>query len=57
MIDYFLLKSWTKSMEKSIDEIFDKISNTTIIIFILSLFGLNDENKNDGTNNDNSDNI
>jgi hypothetical protein len=53
MIDYFLLSTWTKSMEKSIDEIFDKLSKTTIIVFILSIFGLNDEDK----NNDNNDNV
>jgi hypothetical protein len=50
LIDYFMIKKWTKSVEKSIDDIFDKISKTTIVVVILSIFGFNDENKND--NND-----
>jgi hypothetical protein len=45
-----MIKKWTKSVEKSIDDIFDKISKTTIVVVILSIFGFNDENKND--NND-----
>lgn len=50
MVDYFLINRWTKSMEKSIDSIFDKVSKSTFIVLILSIFGLNDENK-DNENN------
>jgi hypothetical protein len=40
-------------MEKSIDDIFDKLSKTTVVIFLLNLFGLNDEkDNNDGDTGD-----
>ncbi len=53
LFDYFLVKRWTKDMEKSIDDIFDKLSKTTVVIFLLNLFGLNDEkDNNDGDTGD-----
>ncbi len=53
LFDYFLIKRWTKDMEKSIDDIFDKLSKTTVVIFLLNLFGLNDEkDNNDGDTGD-----
>lgn len=48
LFDYFLVKKWTKDMEKSIDNIFDSISKTTIVVFLLNLFQLNDDEKDNG---------
>jgi hypothetical protein len=36
-------------MEKSIDKIFDDLAKTTVVIFLLNLFGLNDEKDNNDT--------
>lgn len=49
LFDYFLIKRWTKNMEKSIDKIFDDLAKTTVVIFLLNLFGLNDEKDNNDT--------
>lgn len=49
LFDYFLIKRWTKDMEKSIDKIFDNLGKTTVVIFLLNLFGLNDEKDNNDT--------
>ncbi len=49
LFDYFLIKRWTKDMEKSIDKIFDDLAKTTVVIFLLNLFGLNDEKDNNDT--------
>ena len=49
LFDYFLIKRWTKDMEKSIDDIFDKLSKTTVVIFLLNLIGWDDEKDNNDT--------
>jgi hypothetical protein len=36
-------------MEKSIDDIFDKLSKTTVVIFLLNLIGWDDEKDNNDT--------
>lgn len=46
LFDYFLIKRWTKEMEESIDNIFDKLSKTTLVVFLLNLFHLNDDKDN-----------
>ena len=52
LFDYFLVKRWTKDMEKSIDNIFDKLSKTTVIIFLLNLIGWDEKDNNDTNSGD-----
>ena len=52
LFDYFLIKKWTKDMEKSIDNIFDKLSKTTVVIFLLNLIGWDEKDNNNTDVND-----
>ncbi len=47
LIDYFLINKFTKDMEKSINVIFDRLSNLKLVIFIMTILNIggNDEDK------------
>lgn len=47
LLDYFLIHKFTKDMEKSIDNIFDNISKSKLVVFILAFIGFGNDDKND----------